>query len=134
MDQIPEVAKSFVDHCPKCDQERYHRVLSKTDENSAKIECEICGKKRTFKLKKEKPKKTGTRSPRKPQVAGGEWRAKLEELANEPARKYTIKEKFSANDKLEHPKFGVGVVMSVAGDRITTLFEAGEKILLHIQK
>ena len=51
---LPAVAKNVLYQCKKCDAERYHRVLAHTSETSAKIECEICGSKKTFKLTKPK--------------------------------------------------------------------------------
>lgn len=133
LDKLPEVAKSFVDHCTKCDGEKYHRVLSHVDEKSAKVQCEICGKKKTFKLKSPKAakKKSARVVKSKAQPAGGDWRLKMDQKASDAARSYSMKEKFILNDKIEHTKFGIGFVLNVSGDRMTVLFEAGEKTLLH---
>lgn len=133
MEQLPPVAKSFSHHCSKCEGEKYHRVLAHPTPKSAKIECEICGKKSTFKLS----------SPKKPRVAGAkkaavsatkkrdEWLNLVQQNDGSNARTYSIREKFKANEKIEHVKFGVGFIMGVAGDRVTVLFEDGEKTLIH---
>ncbi len=134
MTTLPEVAKSFSQHCTKCDGEKYHRVLSHIDEFKAKVQCEICGKKSTFNLK---PKKVSiSKSPRVPrqtkaQIAGGEWRLQMDKRASDNSRAYSIKEKFKSNEKFAHPKFGVGFVLTVSGNRMTVLFEDGEKTLIH---
>ncbi len=132
MKTLPEVAKSFTQHCTKCDAEKYHRVLSHVDEFKAKVQCEICGKKSTFSIKPKKVSK-GPRVPKKTkaQIAGGEWRAQMDKRATDKSRAYSIKEKFNSNEKFDHPKFGVGFVLAVSGNRITVLFEEGEKTLIH---
>ena len=76
--ELPDVARSFSHFCKKCDQERLHKVLVHVDDKTAKIECEICKKKSTFKLtppkaakvvkaksksKSTKPKTVSTRMP-----------------------------------------------------------------------
>lgn len=136
MEALPPVAKSFVDFCTKCDAEKYHRVLVHVDEFSAKVQCEICGKKKTFSLKAKKPAKAkakkGTKAAKsKAQVAGGDWKMKADQHATDPARTYSIKEKFKVNEKLQHSKFGTGFVTAISGNRITALFEDGEKTLVH---
>ncbi len=130
MDTLPEVAKSFSQMCTKCDGEKYHRVLSHVDEFKAKVQCEICGKKSTFNMKPKKVTKARVPRQTKAQIAGGEWRARMDKNPN-AGRKYSIKEKFKAEEKFEHPKFGMGFVIAVSGTRITVLFEDGEKTLIH---
>lgn len=133
MDKLPEVAKSFSDKCTKCGEERYHRVLSHIDEKSAKVQCEICGKKRTFKLPSaKKPKRAGVArsKPSQPALKKLEWQKLNEERGKEPSQTYSLQDKFSAKDKIQHPKFGVGFIVSIVGDRLTALFEEGEKTLV----
>ncbi len=132
--ELPEVAKSFTDNCTKCGGEKYHRVLSHVDEKSAKVQCEICGKKKTFKLPSEKKKAVKkAKTTRSAQPAGGDWRTLLDSLAAKNSKPYSVREKFNVNDKIEHPKFGLGVVTNVSGDRLQTVFEDGEKTLIHMR-
>ncbi|MCB0363652.1 MAG: hypothetical protein KDD35_13075, partial [Bdellovibrionales bacterium] len=51
---LPEVAKRVFLDCKKCDSGRYHIVLAHTSKTSAKVECEVCKSKKTFKLGKAK--------------------------------------------------------------------------------
>lgn len=57
---LPAVAKSFSTECKKCGTERYHKVLTHLTATSAKIECEICHSKKTFKVGAEKKAKSST--------------------------------------------------------------------------
>jgi hypothetical protein len=134
---LPPVAKSFSTKCTKCDQERYHRVISHVDEKSAKIECEICHKKSTFKLKPVKAAKAKSTSPKKPRTkkatgpSGPSWEELQQKLGGNTRQAYSIKAKYSTNVAIEHPKFGLGFVVSASGDRIEAMFQDGVRTLVH---
>ena len=47
-----------------------------------------------------------------------------------PVRSYSIRETFEVSDRVDHPKFGVGVVESSPGPgKISVMFPAGRRIL-----
>ena len=50
MASLPAVASNFHTDCKKCGQERYHRVLAHPTPTTAKLECEVCHSKKTYKL------------------------------------------------------------------------------------
>ena len=149
--EIPAVAKSFSTFCKKCDAERYHKVLAHTSTNSAKIECEICHSKKTFKLgapskvktgvkgdKAVKEKKPSARSIKKEQMAEAMTKAHLEEydklmteLSDQNESKYNMGTKFLVNAKLRHPKFGVGIVKSIFDSKIEVIFPDEIRYLVH---
>ena len=143
MEQLPPVAKSFSDYCPKCEAERFHKVLTHVNDKSAKIECEICGKKRTFKIgapkkaaKVKDPTKVKTPRAKKPDAAAlkrGEWQTLNDSQGGSGSRQYSIKEHFSVKEKIQHPKFGLGFVTSVTTSRVVALFADGEKTLVQGQ-
>ena len=60
---------------------------------------------------------------------GTEWK-RLVDAAGGPARKYAADAKVAAGALVEHPKFGVGVVMSVEPNRANILFESGARKLV----
>ena len=49
-EKLPDVAKSVYYQCNKCDRERYFKVLSHSSETEARVECEVCGAKRKYKV------------------------------------------------------------------------------------
>ena len=47
------------------------------------------------------------------------------------ARRYSAKERFAADEVLDHPVFGIGLVQEVRGDKIAVAFKADVKTLVH---
>ena len=52
--ELPAVARNIHLDCKKCGVERYHVVVAHTTATSAKVKCEVCGARRTYKLAKHK--------------------------------------------------------------------------------
>lgn len=135
--ELPAVAKTIYLECKKCEAERYFKVLAHTSPTSAKVECEVCGSKKTYKLptaKKTAAKKTGTGKPRATRVSKvEEHKNEYEKLMNAAGdtQKYNMKLKFETNAKLDHPKFGMGVVRSSLSDKIEVVFQDEVRNLVH---
>lgn len=130
---LPAVAKSVFTECKKCGAERYHTVLAHKSETSAKVKCEICGAQKTFTLPKPgKAKKVGarTRVSAKKNSHNDEYQSLLTNTASD-AVNYNMKAKFEVNQKLQHPKFGVGFIRTVFTDKIEVVFADEVKSLIH---
>ncbi|MBL7545865.1 MAG: hypothetical protein JNL11_18755 [Bdellovibrionaceae bacterium] len=134
--ELPPVAKSFHTFCKKCDVDRYHKVLAHKTATSAKVECEVCHSKSTFTLPKAK-KATTARTPRSPSANQrksnhqSEYQELLSSLSSMEEKPYSLKAKFEIANKINHPKFGVGVVRSVQPDKIEVVFSDEVKLLIH---
>lgn len=144
---LPPVAKSFTTFCKKCEAERYHTVLAHSTATSAKVQCEVCKAKSTYKLPKagakakvpgEKRPLTGAALKRKEQAASAkknahsnEYSTLLSSVEAADAQKYNMKNKFTVNTKLEHPKFGVGFIRAVQPEKIEVVFQDEVRQLVH---
>lgn len=134
--ELPPVAKSFFTFCKKCDVDRYQKVLAHTSETSAKIECEVCHAKSTYKLPKAK-KATTARTARTPSASqrksthAAEYQQLIDSLTAMEEKPYSLKAKFEIANKISHPKFGLGVVRSVQPDKIEVVFSDEVKLLIH---
>ena len=135
---LPAVATKIYTQCKKCDAERYHVVLAHTTSTSAKVECEICKAKKTYKLAAPKVKRavTGAAAARRAQSAEAKksaHRTEYETLLSQTkdSGSYNIRGAFTLNYKLQHPKFGTGVVKSVLPDKIEVVFEDEIRMLVH---
>lgn len=66
-------------------------------------------------------------------IGGGkpesEWK-RLVDAAGGPKRKYAATDKMASGDLVEHPKFGVGVVIGTEPGRANILFESGARKLV----
>jgi hypothetical protein len=116
--------------------------LAHTSETSARVECEVCHSKKKYTLPKAKPaskssssktvtrKKSETASSRKLSHEN-EYQQMLEAQSNSDVNKYTMKTKYVVQNKIEHPKFGVGIIKTVFGDKIEVVFSDEVRMLVH---
>ncbi len=136
--ELPAVAKSFHTFCKKCDVDRYHKVLAHTSATTAKIECEVCHSKKAYKLpsarKEAMAKARAARAPSANQRKSNhqtEYNDLLNSLSAMEEKPYSLKAKFEIANKINHPKFGIGVVRAVQPDKIEVVFSDEVKLLIH---
>ena len=137
--ELPAVASSFYTGCKKCDLERYHKVLSHSSKIAAKIECEVCGSKKTFKLTTSKTTKKKSSTTRKSAKAAEQTLAQHTEIYQKLTDKigldqsqlYGMEKMFDVNTAIEHPKFGMGFVMEKSPKSISVMFADSFKNLVH---
>lgn len=127
MAKLPAVATHFYHVCKKCETGRYHRVLAHPTVSSAKLECEVCKKKSTFRLERKKKAVRNKRESNEVSV----WAQLKREVGVERASPYQMTSHFPVQSAIEHPRFGIGFVTSVQGKRIQVAFEKGSKLLVH---
>lgn len=129
--ELPAVASNFFFPCKKCEADRYHKVLTHPTKTSAKLECEVCSAKQTFKLGAKK-KKTGTGRKRKKTPTPEEvWTELKGKVDMENVESYNMRKRFDPETAIDHPKFGVGVITEANGVSIMVTFQDGEKSLVH---
>lgn len=139
LETLPPVAKSFFTFCKKCDANRYHTVLAHKTATSAKVKCEVCAAQSTYSLpkaasaKKKTATKTATGKPRVSRASShqAEYEMLLANIENSETSSYTTKGKFAANTRLQHPKFGIGVVKITYIDKIDVVFADEVRTLMH---
>lgn len=139
---LPAVAKSVFTNCKKCERDTYHVVLAHKTATSAKVECEICKAKKTYSLPKVQARKAPT-GPRKSTGTGprsiaaraeahkAEYSAWMTKNESSSPAKYNMREKFASNQKIEHPKFGLGFVRTTFNDKIEVVFLDEVRSLVH---
>ena len=136
MTQLPTVAKKVYYLCNKCETDRYQVVLAHNSATSAKLECEVCKTKNTFKLEEPKrtlrpavpKKKTSTKSKASAHVA--RWTQLRDNNAEKPTS-YNMKKGFEVGAALDHPKFGLGFAVNVSDAAIQVIFEDEQRQLVH---
>ena len=124
---LPAVAQKVYIECKKCNAERYHVVLAHKTPTSAKVECEVCKKKSTYSIAKKAAKKP---AKKRAVVGGAKWTDLVEKAKGTPVP-YTMKGKFGLDTAIQHPKFGLGVIIVSAPGQIEVVFEEGTKNLIH---
>lgn len=137
MNQLPAVAKKVFIACKKCDTDRYQVVLTHTSATTAKLECEVCHTKNSLTL--EEPKRTRSAVPKKLSAKaakakaakdGTRWNDLRSNYSSKPTP-YNMKTTFETGAAVDHPKFGLGFVISVNGQAMQVIFEDAERSLVH---
>lgn len=143
--ELPDVAKSIFIFCKKCDVDRFQKVLAHKTPVSASVQCEVCKAKSTFRLPAAKAatkaaaikRLSGAAAKRKEASAAAKKSAHLTEFqtmaqaAEDKAQGYQMKNKFSTNQPIQHPKFGMGYVKTALADKIEVVFEDEIRMLVH---
>lgn len=127
---LPKVATNFYYACKKCDKETFHVVLAHSAEDSAKLECEICGSKKTYKLPslstRGRSKKASLRSS-----AESAWNMFNEKLGMDGKTAYKMTSTYEPETCIDHVKFGVGFIKSVTSGKIEVIFIDAIRLLVH---
>ena len=139
MVQLPAVASSFYCHCSKCGQDRYHKVLTHTNATTVRMKCEVCGKTGNHNLEAKKASALKTKSPRaggkassvKASQHASQYEAFKNTMDSNRVIAYNMKISFKEEQVVQHPKFGLGLVRSVQGDKIEVFFEDEVRFLVH---
>ena len=127
---LPKVATNFYYACKKCEKDTFHVVLAHSAEDSAKLECEICGSKKTYKLPslstRGRSKKASLRSS-----AEAAWNMYNEKLGMDGKSAYIMTNSYQPDTCIDHVKFGIGFIKSVTSGKIEVVFEDAIRLLVH---
>ncbi len=142
------VGKDVEAVCRKCG-EVWHVIVAVDDGKITKVQCKECmayhryrapeGEERvdakakprkTTKKKKTTKRKTKKKSSKKKATIYDE--PLVEPDLSRPIRLYKMTETYAPGDRVEHPKFGQGVVEMLPGPgKMNVFFEEGRKVLAH---
>ena len=125
---LPAVATNFYYPCKKCEADRYHKVLAHSTSLSAKLECEVCHGKSTFRMGRKSTKKAKSQ---KKKEAESMWIQLKSRVGTDRIIPYNMTGFFPIRSAIEHPKFGLGFVTAVQDKKIEVTFETGPKLLVH---
>jgi len=118
--------------CGRCGTS-WHVVIAMAEGRIAQVECRQCGKRHRLRAAGS----DGPRPHRRTGAAAGSARVSATRplLAPDPARPpraYRPAERYAPADRIEHPRFGLGVVERVIGPgKIQVFFADGQKVLVH---
>ncbi len=128
--------------CRKCG-DVWHVVVAMVDGEIAKVECKECKGTHKYKepgsdTKSAKPKKA--KKPKKKALTAAEKKAAaaakpkthatVEPDLSKPTRPYKFSDTFESGERIDHVKFGVGVVEDVLdGGKIEVFFPEGRRVL-----
>ena len=118
--------------CTRCKMELGHTILAMVGSRPVRVRCNTCQGEHAYRGPPEKKKGTWVPAAErvsKPAVTS--WEALLAGKDLSRARRYSAKEKYAAEELIQHPSFGIGLVQEVRGDKIQVAFKADVKTLVH---
>jgi hypothetical protein len=143
MSNVPRVGGEVDASCTKCKMLLGHTILAMVGSRIARVRCNTCQGEHNFRTSGETAERT--RAPRA-RTAAGRPTARAAAVAaasggdldslikgkdiSQPLR-YQANQAFSKDEVIQHPSFGLGVVLSVRGEKLDVMFNAGLKTLAH---
>jgi len=126
-----------VSWCTKCKLELGHTIVAIVDNKPKKVKCNTCNSQHNYRSKPSESGKTARRAGRKRMTPEETYQEHIIRLSGgdlSSARKYRIDEHFSVDELIDHPKFGVGVVIAIVKvNKVETLFKDGPRLLIQNQ-
>jgi len=133
-----EAGKEIDSRCLKCKDVTNHTIIAMAAGKVAKVQCNVCGGRHNYRpptaVKKATPKKKSTR-PTAASIRQAKAEALYEELlaSRDPSKtlSYSMTDTFRRGDMIDHPMFGLGVVIeTIMPDKIEVLFREDTKLLI----
>jgi hypothetical protein len=128
--------------CTKCRAVLNHRIVAMVEERPVRVECNTCGGVHNFYSPVESKAPADRSLVRKSEAASrnaekgrriadpGEWESLYKTVDRSQAATYDMNGKYEANDTIEHPVFGFGVVkLMIRPNKMEVLFQDGKKLL-----
>ena len=125
--------------CTKCKLELGHTIIAMVHGVPKRVECNTCKGKHNYRtapsvIRQARPKTT-VRKRRTPEDNYNEHITRVTGGDLSQARKYLISGNYSKDDVIDHPKFGVGIVLTVIqSNKMEALFKDGSKLLVQNQQ
>jgi len=137
-----EIGAEIESICTKCKIPSVHVITAIDDNTVTKVMCKICNSyhKPRFEEKLKKTKTAMTEKPSKHKKAASssksseerKWSRLLKKVDEEKPLEYKMSESYQSDSVIDHPIFGLGVIVDVLSQKkIQVFFQDGEKTLVH---
>lgn len=121
----PQLGGDLETYCGRCKDTREHVIAALNPAGGVeRVQCRTC---QSNHLYREKKPATRTRSG---STSSKRAVAALEQAAG-PARPYSMQERFKVGERIEHPKFGTGLVIEERSGKIDVKFGRELKTLIN---
>ena len=129
--------------CTRCRVLTNHTIVALVAGRVARVKCNTCGSEHNYHAPKDekaptvrrvsgtKERAVATTSARKdaPPRYHEEWETALDGKDLSAAKEYDMTGKFMKGAVLRHLTFGIGIVTTLSGNKITVLFKDGPRLL-----
>lgn len=126
----PQLGGDIETHCGRCKDTREHVIAAISPTGTIeRVQCRTCQSNHIYREKKTATRTASTRT-RSAAVGTKKTLAELEQAAG-PARPYSMQSRFKVGDRIEHPKFGTGLVVEERSGKIDVKFGRELKTLVN---
>jgi hypothetical protein len=121
--------------CTKCELALGHTIIAMVGNLPRRVKCNTCSGEHNYRTKPSEKSQTKLKSPsRKARVQEINYNEHISRLTGgdlSTARKYSINGNFEKDEVIDHPQFGIGMVLSIIQiNKIEILFKDGPKLLI----
>ncbi len=128
----PQLGGDIEAYCGKCKDTREHVIAAlSAGGNVERVQCRTCQSNHIFREKAAKSTTAKSTTTRSASGKSARKESSAEPDGSGPLRPYSMQDKFSIGDRIEHPKFGVGVVLEVRFGKIDVKFGREQRTLVH---
>ncbi len=124
--------------CSKCKQNTWHVIVAKVGIRIAKVQCKSCGAQHRYKDPAgvtSSPRASGQRKAAAKKAAPLPAGPTVEPNLNFPTKAYSVRAMFKVGDRVNHPKFGTGVVEIIPdAGKMRVCFATGRRVLAMAKK
>ena len=115
--------------CNRCELLLTHTIIAMVGSKVVKVHCNTCGTDHAYRATPgaRSARTAPAAAPRHPDVR---WETRVAGRDPASAKKYSPKNTYQVNDLIDHPNFGLGVVIVNRSDKIDVVFKVGEKTLM----
>ncbi|MGM0578894.1 MAG: hypothetical protein ACQEXJ_24440 [Myxococcota bacterium] len=146
-----EVGGDVDAYCTRCKMDLAHTIVAMVGRDPVQVKCNTCdafhkyrppkserGRRKAGSARSSRRRSTrstggrrSTRAAPSAEEAEGSWLDALSARAQAEPRRYDVRETFTEDDVIEHPKFGKGAVVKVLPpNRMRVLFSDEERVLV----
>jgi hypothetical protein len=124
--------------CTKCKLELEHTIIAMVNNAPGRVQCNTCKGQHNYRAKpydkKQQRSTSAGRKRKSPEEEYDEYMAQFLGVNPLHAKKYSIRDNFRKNQLIDHPTFGIGIVLSIIQmNKIEILFKTGTKLLVQNQ-
>jgi hypothetical protein len=124
--------------CTKCKLELGHTIIAMVNNDPKKVQCNTCNGQHNFRTKpSEKSRPTSKPTAQKtksPEADYNEYMSRFAGVDPSLATKYSIQGNFRSDELIDHPTFGIGIVVRILQrNKIEILFKNGPRLLIQNQ-
>ncbi|RJQ19885.1 MAG: hypothetical protein C4560_05790 [Nitrospiraceae bacterium] len=121
--------------CTKCRLELGHTIIAMLDNSPKRVKCNTCNGEHNFRTspseKKQAKPEHSAKKTKSQKTNYNEYMIRLTSCNLSTAKKYSIKGNFGKDDLIDHPAFGIGIVLSVIQiNKIKIFFKDGPRLLI----